>query len=204
MVKRAFDILVSLVALALLALPLLLIALWIRFDSPGPALFRQERVGRHGRPFRIHKFRTMHEAHGAAPVASSLSLTPHGDPRVTRVGRWLRDRRFDELPQLIDVLYGHMSLVGPRPELAEFVNHYPPELRQQILSVRPGITDPASLAFRDEGRVLAASSDPRRTYLEELMPAKIRLQADYARSAGFTSDLRVLWRSMGVLLGRQP
>ena len=156
MAKRLFDVLAAGVGLLLLAPLLAAIALWVRVDSPGPVFFRQQRVGRHGVPFRIHKFRTM--AH--APVAAGPLLTVGADARVTRAGRFLRRTKLDELPQLVDVLQGTMSLVGPRPEVPRYVALYPPELRAVVLSVRPGITDPASLLFRDEGEVLGRAADP--------------------------------------------
>ena len=146
MAKRLFDVLVAVLALAALAPVLLAAACWVRWDSPGPAVFRQERVGRHGKIFRIHKLRTMRV--GAA--TQGPAVTTLADARVTRAGRWLRHYRIDELPQLLDVIAGRMSLVGPRPELPRFVALYPPALREQVLSVRPGITDPASLEFVDE------------------------------------------------------
>lgn len=195
MLKRLFDLLISAGALLLLVLPGLLLALAIRLDSPGPVFFRQERVGRHGRLFRIHKFRTMREAAEAAG-----QLTVGEDPRITRLGRWLRGHRLDELPQLMDVLRGDMSLVGPRPEVPRYVALYPAELKSLVLSVRPGITDPASLAYRHEAQVLAASADPERTYIEELLPAKLAASAEYARTASLWTDLKVLARSVGVLL----
>ena len=164
MVKRLFDLLGAALALLLLSPLLLLIALAIRLDSPGPVFFRQLRVGRHGVPFRIHKFRTM------AADAPGLPLTVGADPRITRVGARLRDLRLDELPQLIDVLAGSMSLVGPRPEVPRYVAHYPPELRERVLSVRPGITDPASLLFIDEAELLRRAADPEREYIEVIMP----------------------------------
>lgn len=196
--KRLFDAGVAGLALLLLGLPMLLIALWVRLDSPGPALYRQERVGRWGRPFRIHKFRTMH-----LQAEAQFPLTLQGDGRITRAGHWLRRRRIDELPQLIDVLSGRMSLVGPRPELPQYVSHYPEALRGLILSVRPGITDPASLAHRDEDAMLSQSDDPQRHYIEQVLPTKLRMQADYIRRATWASDLRVLWRTAAVLWGRQ-
>lgn len=195
MLKRGLDLLVSACALLLLVLPGLGVALAIRLDSPGPVFFRQERVGRGGRLFRIHKFRTMRQA-----AESAGQLTVGQDPRVTRVGRWLRGHRLDELPQLIDVLRGEMSLVGPRPEVPRYVKHYPADLKALVLSVRPGITDPASLAYRNEAQLLAASTDPERTYIEVLLPAKLAASADYTRRASLWTDLGVLWRSAGVLL----
>lgn len=196
--KRLFDLLGASVALLLLAPLLLLIALVVRLDSPGPVFFRQERVGRHGVPFRIHKFRTMRvDAPALGPA-----VTVGRDPRITRVGHVLRHHRLDELAQFIDVLQGTMSLVGPRPEVPQYVAHYPEALRVQVLAVRPGITDPASLAGLDESSRLAAAQDPERTYIDEILPAKLALQAEYARRATLASDLAVLWRTVRVLASR--
>lgn len=196
MAKRVFDLLVAGLALLLLSPLLLGVALAIRLDSPGPVLFRQERVGRRGVPFRIHKFRTM--VHGAA----GLPLTVGADARVTRVGALLRRTRIDELPQLVDVLQGTMSLVGPRPEVPRYVAHYPPALRERALAVRPGITDPSSLAFLDEAALLAQAADPERAYIELVLPAKLRQAADYAERATLWTDLGVLWRTV-LRLARQ-
>jgi lipopolysaccharide/colanic/teichoic acid biosynthesis glycosyltransferase len=198
MAKRLFDLVAATIGLLLLALPLGLIALAIRLDSPGPVFFRQPRVGLGGRPFRIHKFRTMVDA----PAAPGSLLTVGRDPRITRVGAWLRDRRLDELPQLIDVLAGEMSLVGPRPEVPRYVAMYSEAMKIRVLSVRPGITDPASLAFRDEAGLLAAAADPEREYVEVILPRKLALQAAYAERANWATDLGVILRSLRVLLGR--
>jgi len=177
----------------LLLSPLLLaIALWIKLDSPGPALFRQTRVGRFGRPFTIHKFRTMRVEPGAA-------ITVGADPRITRAGAWLRATKLDELPQLWDVLRGAMSLVGPRPELPRYVDIYPADLRQRVLAVRPGITDPASLAFSHEAELLASSADPEREYREVVLPAKLRLSADYAARASLAGDLKLIFATLARL-----
>ena len=194
MAKRLFDLLGATLALLLLAPLLLAVALWIRLDSPGPVFYRQERVGRHGVPFRIHKFRTMHAD------AAGLPLTVGADPRITRAGHFLRRTRLDELPQFIDVLRGRMSLVGPRPEVPRYVAHYPAALRERALAVRPGMTDPASLAFIDESARLAAAADPERDYLEVILPAKLRCAADYAERASLATDLRVLWQTLRALL----
>ncbi|MFT3777429.1 MAG: sugar transferase [Ottowia sp.] len=194
--KRALDLGLTLAALPL-ALPLMAaIALWVRLDSPGPALFRQERVGRGGRPFCIHKFRTM-RADGAGP-----QVTAAGDARVTRAGRWLRRTKLDELPQLIDVLKGDMSLVGPRPEVPRFMALYPDEARRRILSVRPGITDRAAIEFRDEERLLATADDPERIYVEQVMPAKQRHYLDYVAHHSVASDLRILLDTLRAIAGR--
>ena len=195
MPKRLFDLLVAAVALLLLSPLLLGVALLVRLDSPGPVLFRQQRVGRHGVPFRIHKFRTM--VHGAA----GLPLTVGADPRITRVGAFLRRTRLDELPQLIDVLQGTMSLVGPRPELPRYVAQYPADLRERVLALRPGITDPSSLAFIDEAELLARAADPEREYVQVILPAKLRRAAEYAERASLASDLGVLWATLRRLAG---
>jgi len=197
MLKRAFDLLVATLALILLLPLFVLVALWVRFDSPGPVFFRQVRVGRHGRLFRIHKFRTMR--HGA----EGLPITVGDDPRITRSGQFLRRTRVDELPQFIDVLQGSMSLVGPRPEVPHYVQHYPPALRERALAVRPGITDPASLEFIDEAERLAAAADPEREYIERILPAKLQRAADYADRASLGTDVAVLWRTLRVLLRRR-
>jgi lipopolysaccharide/colanic/teichoic acid biosynthesis glycosyltransferase len=201
MPKRIFDLVFSTVALVLLCPLFLFIALAIRWDSSGPVLFRQERVGRRGRPFHIRKFRTMVvDASSRGPA-----ITIGRDPRITRVGAWLRRTKLDELPQLMDVLQGHMSLVGPRPEVPQYVALYPPDLRERVLAVRPGITDPVSLKLADEAGVLAASADPERTYREELLPAKLREAVAYAEQASLWSDLRIIGATARVLwLGRAP
>ena len=195
MAKRAFDIVVAGLGLLLLAPLLVALGLWVRLDSPGPALFRQERVGRFGRTFRIHKFRTM------VDVAPALGpqITVGADARITRAGAWLRARKLDELPQLIDVLAGSMSLVGPRPEVPRYVALYPAALRDKVLSVRPGITDPVSLQLADESARLARAADPEREYVEVLMPAKLRAAAAYAERATLWSDLQVLARTLRLL-----
>jgi lipopolysaccharide/colanic/teichoic acid biosynthesis glycosyltransferase len=194
--KRAFDLLGAALALVLLSPLMLAAALWIKFDSPGPVLFRQQRVGRHGELFDIHKFRTMH----ALAPTQGPPLTVGEDPRITRAGRWLRRTRVDELPQFIDVLRGCMSLVGPRPEVPRYVALYPSALRERALAVRPGITDPASLAYIDEAALLARAADPEREYIEVVLPAKLKHAVDYADHATLATDLGVLWRTLRMLL----
>ena len=193
MIKRLFDIVCAALGLLLLLPVLLSIATWVRLDSPGPALFRQTRIGRFGKPFTIHKFRTMRVEPGAA-------ITVGTDPRITQAGAWLRASKLDELPQLWDVLRGAMSLVGPRPELPHYVALYPADLRDKVLAVRPGITDPASLAFSHEAELLAAASDPEREYREVILPAKLRLSADYAAVAGLATDLQLILATLGRVL----
>lgn len=193
MSKRIFDVTCSALGLLLLSPLLLLIAIWIKFDSPGPALFRQTRVGRFGVPFTIHKFRTMRVEPGPA-------ITVGVDPRITRSGVLLRTSKLDELPQLWDVLRGAMSLVGPRPELPLYVALYPEDLRERVLAVRPGLTDPASLAFSHEATLLAAAADPEREYRDVILPAKLRLAVDYASHAGLAADLQVLLKTLARVL----
>ena len=201
MAKRLFDLTIAtLLLLALLPL-LLLVALAVRLDSPGPVLFRQQRVGRHGRPFAIHKFRTMQVA-TTASAANAPQVTVGLDPRITRIGRLLRHYRLDELPQLVDVLLGDMSLVGPRPEVPRYVAHYPAHLKALVLSVRPGLTDPAALAHIDEAGELAAAANPERHYIDQILPRKLAMQAEYAARATLASDLALLWRTLRVLLAR--
>jgi lipopolysaccharide/colanic/teichoic acid biosynthesis glycosyltransferase len=196
MAKRLFDLIVASLALILL-LPLgLVVAVLIKLDSPGPVFFRQQRVGRHGVPFSIHKFRTMRVE---APLQGPL-LTVGADPRITRVGGFLRRTRIDELPQLIDVLRGCMSLVGPRPEVPRYVAHYPGALRDRVLAVRPGITDPASLDFIDEAALLAAAADAEREYIDHILPRKLQRAAAYAERATLATDLGVLGRTAAALL----
>ncbi len=196
MAKRLFDLAGAALALLLLAPLLLALALWVKLDSPGPALYRQQRVGRHGVLFHIHKFRTMQ--HGAA----GLPLTVGADARITRAGAWLRRTRLDELPQFLNVLAGHMSLVGPRPEVPRYVAHYPSALRAQALAVRPGMTDPATLTYIDEAAWLAAAADPERAYIEHILPAKVAQAAAYAQRATLASDVAVLGRTARALFVR--
>jgi lipopolysaccharide/colanic/teichoic acid biosynthesis glycosyltransferase len=196
--KRAFDLVLAAVGLLLLSPLLAAIAVWIRIDSRGPVLFRQERVGRHGACFRIHKFRTM-AIEPAGGSLSALPLTIGADPRITRAGAWLRRTKLDELPQLIDVVAGHMSLVGPRPEVPRYVALYPPELKAKVLSVRPGITDPSSIEYRDESALLARAADPEREYVEVVMPAKLRAAAGYVDRMSLATDLRVLGATLRAL-----
>lgn len=198
MPKRMFDLLLALVALLLAAPLMLLAALAIRLDSPGPVFFRQPRVGQGGRLFRIHKFRTM----VADAPQRGPSLTVGDDARITRVGRFLRRSKLDELPQLIDVLRGDMSIVGPRPEVPRYVEHYPPALRDRVLALRPGITDPVSLDYADESALLARAADPEREYVEVILPRKLDAAAAYASRATLATDLGVILRTIGLLARR--
>jgi lipopolysaccharide/colanic/teichoic acid biosynthesis glycosyltransferase len=198
MSKRLFDLLMSTLGLLALAPIMGLIALAIRCDSPGDVFFRQERVGRFGKPFRIHKFRTMQQALSG----QGLQITVGADDRITRVGHFLRRSKLDELPQLIDVWLGHMSLVGPRPEVPRYVALYPEELRAKILSVRPGITDVASIEYRDESAVLARAADPEHAYVHEVLPHKLALSARYVDKASLLGDVVLIARTLLAILRR--
>jgi lipopolysaccharide/colanic/teichoic acid biosynthesis glycosyltransferase len=186
--KRAFDIAAALAGIAVLSPLLLLIAVSVRLGSPGPVLFVQERMGKGFRPFGLYKFRTMvRDAASRGP-----SVTASGDPRVTRVGRVLRRTKLDELPQLFNVLAGHMGIVGPRPEVRKYVEMFAEDYRT-VLSVRPGITDYAAIRFRDEEAVLRSYPDPEEAYVREVLPAKIGLYKEYiARGPGLVEDLRII------------
>ena len=194
--KRVFDLLLAAAGLLLLWPVLLLIAAWIKLDSPGPVFFRQERVGRHGRPFRIHKFRTMATQRGGT---AGPQLTVGADARITRAGAVLRRYKLDELAQLLDVLQGSMSLVGPRPEVPRYVALYPAELREKVLSVRPGITDFASIEYRDENALLARAADPEREYVEVVLPAKLQFAARYVDEASLGLDVRLILRTLRLI-----
>ena len=191
MLKRTFDFLASLVGLTLLAPFGLLVALAIKLDSRGPVFFRQERMGRGFRPFRIFKFRTM----VADAPARGGQLTAGSDSRITRVGRILRKTKVDELPQLINVLRGDMSLVGPRPEVPKYVELFADDYRD-ILSIRPGITDPASVKYRDEGKVLAAAADPEAAYVELILPEKIALARQYIERSSLAYDVGIIFQTL--------
>lgn len=196
--SRSLDIVLSAVGLAVLSPLLALIALIVKVTTPGGALFTQERVGLHGVPFRIHKFRTMRAG------TPGPSITSAHDPRITKVGEWLRRTKLDELPQLYDVLVGTMSLVGPRPEMAEYVALWNPAHREVILSVRPGITDPASVELRHESDELAASGDPQAYYEKVLLPRKTALYVDYVQHRTPLGDIKTLLQTIRAVARHSP
>jgi lipopolysaccharide/colanic/teichoic acid biosynthesis glycosyltransferase len=198
MTKRLFDLVVSLLALVILSPLFLLLAVAIRLDSKGPVFFRQERVGLEGKVFRIHKFRTMvADAERAGP-----QLTRQSDPRITRVGAFLRRHKLDELAQLIDVARGDMSIVGPRPEVPRYVALYPADVRRVVLSVRPGITDAASVAYKDESSQLERTADPEQLYLNVILPRKLSLCVEYVRTRSLAGDIAIVARTLAALLAR--
>ncbi|HUQ19463.1 MAG TPA: sugar transferase [Gemmatimonadaceae bacterium] len=192
--KRAFDTVLSTLGLVILSPVLLGIAAAIKLDSPGPAFYRGPRVGKGGSMFDMLKFRTM------VVNADKLggSSTPEDDPRITKIGKFLRRTKLDELPQLMNVFKGDMSFVGPRPQVKWAVDRYTPEERA-ILSVRPGITDYASLRFANEGEILKGSTDPDRDYMEKIHPEKMRLSLEYVRSRSFATDLAIMGRTLGAV-----
>jgi len=194
-VKRLFDVVASTAGLLLLSPLLVLLALWIALDSAGPVLYAAPRVGKGGRLFRMYKFRTM--VINADRVGGSS--TPDDDPRITRVGRILRRHKLDELPQLLNVLNGTMSLVGPRPQVQWAVDLYTPEQRE-VLTVSPGITDYASIHFPNEGEILRGSADPDRDYMEKIHPEKMRLSLEYVRRRSLGTDVAVLARTFTAVL----
>ncbi|MEX2114363.1 MAG: sugar transferase [Pirellulales bacterium] len=194
--KRTFDALAAGVGLVLLSPLFLIAALAVRLDSRGPVFFVQERVGRNFVPFGILKFRTM----VADADRRGGQITSGNDSRITRSGRWLRKTKIDELPQLINVVRGDMSLVGPRPEVPKYVAMFRGDFTT-ILTVRPGLTDPASIKYRDEAALLAASDDAERAYVEHVLPDKIALARDYVQRASLVGDLRLIVHTL-LRIGR--
>ena len=195
--KRAFDFLVALIGLIVSSPVVAAAAVAVKLDSPGPAFFSGPRAGRDGTVFQIHKLRSMR----VGADASGPAVTAGDDPRVTRVGRFLRRWKLDELPQLLNVLKGEMSLVGPRPEDPRYVERYTPEQRR-LLSVRPGVTGPSALSFLDEEEMLRGGQSEDR-YLNEVMPRKLDLELRYLDHATLASDIGILLRTAGAVLGRR-
>lgn len=197
--KRVFDILLSSLALILLSPFILLISIAIASKDGTPVLFHQERIGRHGKPFKLVKFRTMRKD---AERMGRISIGER-DPRVTDIGHWLRQRKLDELPQLWNIWKGEMSIIGPRPEVAEYVALYD-ERQREVLKVRPGLSDPASLAYFEESRILAAAEDPNKAYIEEVMPAKLEMNLNYIDKAHLGTDLRIITQTMARIFRSNP
>jgi lipopolysaccharide/colanic/teichoic acid biosynthesis glycosyltransferase len=196
MMKRLFDLGASFFGLILLTPIFVLSALWIMIDSKGPIFFRQERVGFQGITFRIHKFRTM----VLDAEKKGKQITVGADSRITTVGSFLRKYKLDEIPQLIDVLAGDMSLVGPRPEVSKYIDCYSDDEKFDVLSVKPGITDNASIEFRDENELLASSKDPEATYISEVLPKKIALYRQYVRERSFFGDVAIIFKTIFLII----
>ena len=198
MAKRIFDILFSIVGLILFSPLLLTICILIKLEGGGPVFYRGVRVGKNGTLFRIYKFRSM--VVNAEKIGGSS--TADDDPRITKIGKFVRKYKLDELPQLINVLKGEMSFVGPRPEVQHYVNMFTKE-EKSILTVSPGITDWASLWNSDEGAILAGSPDPERTYMEEIRPEKIRLQLKYVKERSFFTDISIILQTISKVIKRK-
>jgi lipopolysaccharide/colanic/teichoic acid biosynthesis glycosyltransferase len=192
--KRGFDIVASFTTLVLMLPLMALIALLIKLDSEGPVFFRQERIGKQFRSFWIYKFRTMRKP----SMEKGRQITIGNDPRITRIGRMLRRTKLDELPQLINIVKGEMSFVGPRPEVPRYVQLYQQEY-QEILTVRPGLTDLASLKYRDEAALLARAANPEEEYITRVLPDKIRLSKDYIRRSSFLYDLGLIGKTISAV-----
>jgi len=197
MLKQMFDLFISFVGLLILSPVLIFISLLIKVDSKGPVFYRGLRAGKNRIPFRIYKFRTM--VVNAEKIGGSS--TSDDDSRITRIGRFLRKLKLDELPQLINILEGDMSFVGPRPEVYYYANMFKDE-EKKILSVKPGITDWASIWNSDEGAILKGSTDPEKTYMEKIRPTKIKLQLKYVRNNSFFSDIHIILETVKKVLKR--
>lgn len=193
--KRIFDIVMSGLGLICLSPLFLVLAVWIKSDSPGPVFYRQVRVGRGNKDFRLFKFRSMR------PDSDKLGLITVGghDPRVTRSGYYIRKYKLDEFPQLINVFVGDMSLVGPRPEVRKYVDLYTPE-QLRVLNVRPGITSLASIRYRNENEILAKADDPDKAYVEQIMPDKIAIDLEYVENASLTNDIKLIFKTFGEII----
>ena len=193
--KRLFDIVASGLGLIVLSPLFLILAIWIKLDSKGPVFYRQVRVSRGNKDFRIFKFRSMRVG---ADKGSLVTIGGH-DPRVTKSGYFIRKFKFDELPQLINVFLGDMSLVGPRPEVRHYVDYWTPE-QMHVLDVRPGITDPASIKFRNENELMEQAEDPEKYYIEVIMQEKIRLYLEYVEKHSFFYDLGLIFKTFWVIV----
>ena len=198
-IKRSFDFIVSLISLVLLIPFFFIIAIVIRLDSTGPVFFRQVRIGQYGIPFHIHKFRTMI----VDAEIKGLQVTVRKDPRITRVGNFLRQYKLDELPQLFDVFIGKMSLVGPRPEVPKYVVNYSPKIRDIVFSVKPGITDNASILYYSENDLLTMSNNPEKVYLEEILPKKLQSYVDYVKHQTFWGDIEIILKTLMLLIKKR-
>ena len=193
--KRFFDIIASGCGLLVLSPIFLIMAIWIKWDSKGPVFYRQVRVGRHNQDFRILKFRSMR----VGADKGSLVTIGGRDPRITRSGYFIRKYKLDEFPQLINVFKGEMSLVGPRPEVRHYVDYWTAE-QMHVLDVRPGITDPASIKFRNENELMEKAENPEDYYINVIMQEKIRLYLEYVENASFWYDIRLVFQTIKVII----
>ena len=193
--KRLFDIVASGLGLLCLSPVFLILAVWIKCDTPGPVFYRQTRVGRYSRDFRLYKFRSMRIG---ADRQGLITVGGH-DPRITRSGYFIRKYKLDEFPQLINVFIGDMSLVGPRPEVRKYVDLYTQE-QMHVLDVRPGITDPASIRYRNENELLAQTADPDKYYIETIMPDKLRINLEYVARHSFWFDIGLIFKTFKEII----
>lgn len=196
--KRLFDIVASGCGLIVLSPVFLILAIWIKLDSPGPVFYRQVRVGRGNKDFRIFKFRSMRVG---SDKGSLVTIGGH-DPRITRSGYFIRKFKLDEFPQLINVFVGDMSLVGPRPEVRHYVDYWTPE-QMHVLDVRPGITDPASIKFRNENELMEKADNPEKYYIEVIMQEKIKLYLEYVRNHSFLGDIGLIFKTFWVIVSER-
>ena len=196
--KRGFDVVVAVIMLIILAIPMLVIAVMIKLDSPGPVFYRQERVTTYGKRFRIHKFRTMVD--NADKIGSAVTVG--GDARITKVGNRLRNLRIDEIPQLIDVLTGNMSFVGTRPEATKYVKQYTNEMNATLL-LPAGITSEASIRYKDEAALLDAADDVDKVYVEEVLPGKMKYNLQSIKNFSFTREIATMFRTVFAVMGKE-
>jgi len=196
MIKRLFDFITSFFGILFLSPVFIFIAFWIKKDSNGPVLFIQQRVGLNGKSIGVYKFRTMI----IDAESKGLKITIGRDPRITESGHFLRKYKLDELAQLFNVLNGSMSLVGPRPEVQEYIDAYPEDIRNKVLSVRPGITDFASIEFKDENSILDGAKDPQKTYIEEILPIKQQYYLKYVEEQNLVLDIKLILKTIVAIL----
>lgn len=196
MLKRSFDLFFSVLGLIILAPVLVMIAIWIAFDSKGPVFFKQKRVGQYGKEIVVYKFRSM----VTDAESKGLKITVGRDPRITDSGHFIRKYKIDELAQLINVINGTMSLVGPRPEVQEYIDVYPQDIKEKVLSVKPGITDFASIEFKDENNLLEGATDPHQTYINEILPIKQKYYLMYVDQQSIWLDIQLIFKTIFALL----
>ena len=198
LLKRIFDFVTALMLLIILAIPMVLIAIWIKLDSKGPVFYRQERVTTYGKHFRIHKFRTM--VNNADKIGTAVTVS--GDARITKVGQKLRNLRLDELPQVFDVLEGTMSFVGTRPEAVKYVEQYQPEFNATLL-LPAGITSEAAIRYKDEAKLLDAADNVDKVYVEQVLPEKMKWNLETIRSFSFVKEIGTMFRTVFAVLGKE-
>lgn len=196
MLKRSFDLFFSVLGLIILAPVLVMIAIWIALDSKGPVFFKQKRVGQYGKEIVVFKFRSM----VTDAESKGLKITVSRDPRITDSGHFIRKYKIDELAQLINVINGTMSLVGPRPEVQEYIDVYPQDIKEKVLSVKPGITDFASIEFKDENSLLEGATDPHQTYINEILPIKQKYYLQYVDQQSIWLDIKLIFQTIVAII----